>query len=438
MRAGSQSGQALIPAMVFAILLAGGSLLVFTWGQAVNDKLRLQNAADAAAYSAALWEARSLNFQAYSNRAIVANEVAIAQFVSLRSWSSYVGRTLGNLSRVTTWLPSVGQALAAAAQGWSAVDQTLQTALPPLESAISHWDADVLVTAESVMHQQAIVGAADLVTQVTAVNEPRAVVSTATRLLQVRNAKGWQDALTAKYRRGSGELARFGSLLTDARDGFSASRRAEFVPSNPLVSVTKRGGTDLIGEYSWRGMDTLSVHINYLLGSAEIPLGWGAAENRLQPIATRGYHGGSWQDNPRASRLADRAMLVQQGYAGLPEIRDIIRPNQQTDLRLRYAVALSLPGDRIRTADRELTSVIELPDGDAWNLKPAYSADALHALAAAELYFRRPVPRADGRQEYPSLFNPYWQAHLVDVDATERALTAPSRGLGIDPFAVLP
>ncbi|MEN9705479.1 MAG: hypothetical protein RLZZ393_1358, partial [Pseudomonadota bacterium] len=182
MRAGIHAGQALIPALVLAILLAGGSLLVFSWGQLVNDKLRLQNAADAAAYSAAVWEARSLNFQSYANRAIVANEVAIAQFVSLRAWSSYMGRTLGNLSKVTAWLPAVGRSLAAVAQGWDAVDRGIQAGLPPAESLISHWDADVLVTAESVMHQQALVGAADLVSAVTAENEPRAIVTDATRL----------------------------------------------------------------------------------------------------------------------------------------------------------------------------------------------------------------------------------------------------------------
>ena len=87
-----------------------------------------------------------------------ANEVAIAQFVSLRAWSSYMGRTLGNLSKVTAWLPAVGRSLAAVAQGWNAVDRGIQAGLPPAESLISHWDADVLVTAESVMHQQALVG----------------------------------------------------------------------------------------------------------------------------------------------------------------------------------------------------------------------------------------------------------------------------------------
>jgi hypothetical protein len=79
-----------------------------------------------------------------------------------------------------------------------------------------------------------------------------------------------------------------------------------------------------------------------------------------------------------------------------------------------------------------------LPDGSAVPLDPAYQGSGLHALSAAEIYFRRPVGRADGHQEYPSLFSPYWQVHLVPVDGTERTVTAAARGLAIDPYAVLP
>ncbi len=438
MRPGSSTGQALVLALVFAAVLAGGSLWVFTWGQVVNDKLRLQNAADAAAYSAAVWEARSLNFQAYTNRAIVANEVAVAQFVSLRSWSSYLGRTLGNLSRITSWVPGVGPALASVAQGWRTVDQTLQASLPPAETAISHWNADVLVTAQSVMHQQALIGAADLVSAVTHDNLPQATVSDATRLLQLRNANDWQNGLTTKNRRGGGDLTRFVGLLMESRDGFAADRRADLLPANPFVDLRKRGGTDLINESTWRGMDTLSLHIDYWLGSTETPLGWGAAENRLRAVTTRGLHGGSWRDNPRASRLANAAMLTRQGYAGVPEIRDVIRPRQQVDLSLRYAVALSLPGENLLTADRVMTPALELPDGSVSLLDPLYAGKGLHSLSTAEVFFRRPVERSDGRREFPSLFSPYWQAHLVEPDSRERSLTAPSRGVTVDPFAVLP
>jgi hypothetical protein len=57
----------------------------------VVEKTRAENAADAAAYSAALVQARALNFAAYTNRAIVANQVAIAQTLSLINYINYAG-----------------------------------------------------------------------------------------------------------------------------------------------------------------------------------------------------------------------------------------------------------------------------------------------------------------------------------------------------------
>ena len=60
---------------------------MFKAGKLTNNKMQLQNAADAAAYSMSTVEARDLNFASYMNRAIVANEVAIGQFIGLSSWA---------------------------------------------------------------------------------------------------------------------------------------------------------------------------------------------------------------------------------------------------------------------------------------------------------------------------------------------------------------
>ena len=56
--------------------------LVFNSGRAVNEKINLVNAADAAAYSGAQIAARQLNFMAYTNRAMIANEVSIGHMFS--------------------------------------------------------------------------------------------------------------------------------------------------------------------------------------------------------------------------------------------------------------------------------------------------------------------------------------------------------------------
>jgi hypothetical protein len=435
----NEAGQALVVMLAFTASLLGAFFLVFNAGQTVIDKTRLVNAADASAYSAALWEARSLNFQAYTNRAIVANEVAIAQFVSLRSWSSYLGRTLENVSIATSWIPPIGRIMQLLARSWRAVDRTLQSSLPPAEAAISRWNIDALSLSQSFAHQQALIAAAKLVEDVAKLTEPRAQVSSSTRLLQVRNAAGWQNQLTSRYRRGSGELNRLRDLITASRDGFTANRRADFVPANPLVRLPKRGGTDLLGEYSWRGMDTLAVHVDLLFDDAEVPIGWGAAENRRLPVAARGTHGRSLSANPRASRLAQSTLRPRSGYLGIPEIRDVVRPQRREDLRLTYTVELQVPQSALLTADRvAVPNGIMSLDGSQTDAAPLLANSALHAMGAAELFFRRPVARIDNRREYPSLFSPYWQARLVPVAATDRLLAAHAKGLSVDPYAALP
>ena len=60
--------------------------VVFHAFRGTTAKIKLQNTADAAAYSAAVLQARDYNFAAYTNRAMVANQVTVAQAVSLRSW----------------------------------------------------------------------------------------------------------------------------------------------------------------------------------------------------------------------------------------------------------------------------------------------------------------------------------------------------------------
>lgn len=433
------SGQATLLMLAFLGSMVVAFVLVYNTGQLVNDKIRLTNAADAAAYSAALAEARSLNYQAYLNRAIVANEVAIAQLVSLRSWSRYIDTVTTNADRITRYIPPLAAPMRTLEQGWDQVDRLLGSALPPMEAGLSQWNTRVLAAAQSVAHQQALPVAADVVTQVARQNEPRARVSGATRLLQVRNAQTWQHQFTERLQRGGGNLRHFARLLMDSRDGFSRSRRADLPVQVPLVSLPRRGGTDLIGEYTWRGLDTLSLHVDLLFDHVEVPLGWGAAEQRRQVVRTRGQHGGSLQRNPRASRRGLAGLTPRQSYQGLPEIRALRDQAAHGERALAYSVALELPAGSIRTADREfMPQGMTTLEGRPQTVAPSLAGNALHAISTAEVYFQRPEERRDGRDELPNLFNPYWQTRLVPTSAAERQLTAPFRDLQADPFAVLP
>lgn len=81
-----QSGQTMVFAMVFIVVILIGVIILFNTGQLTRHKMEVQNAADAAAYSAAILTARELNFMAYTNRAMVANQVTLGQFAAFESW----------------------------------------------------------------------------------------------------------------------------------------------------------------------------------------------------------------------------------------------------------------------------------------------------------------------------------------------------------------
>ena len=82
----SQRGQALLFVTVTMLVVLLAMLSMYSIGQLANEKTRLQNTADAAAYSAAIVQARDYNLTAYMNRAMIANDVSVAQTVGMMSW----------------------------------------------------------------------------------------------------------------------------------------------------------------------------------------------------------------------------------------------------------------------------------------------------------------------------------------------------------------
>ena len=65
-----EEGQALVLAAIFGLVLMLCVLGTVNLGRTVYQKVQLQAAADAAAYSQAAVEARVMNFTAYTNRAM--------------------------------------------------------------------------------------------------------------------------------------------------------------------------------------------------------------------------------------------------------------------------------------------------------------------------------------------------------------------------------
>lgn len=73
----SEDGQAIVLGALSMLVLALMVMLSFNLSQAIHEKIRLQQHADAQAYSMAVVEARAMNYLAYSNRAMAAGYVAM-------------------------------------------------------------------------------------------------------------------------------------------------------------------------------------------------------------------------------------------------------------------------------------------------------------------------------------------------------------------------
>jgi hypothetical protein len=78
-----QQGQALVLGLLMAAVAAASLVVLYNLGQTVESRARLTHAADAAAYSGALEQARALNALAYVNRTQIAHQVAMAHLVTL-------------------------------------------------------------------------------------------------------------------------------------------------------------------------------------------------------------------------------------------------------------------------------------------------------------------------------------------------------------------
>lgn len=92
-----QRGQALPLGALGLLIMALAIIATLNLGQAVHEKIRLQNSADSAAYSLAAMEARAFNFIALTNRTQV---VHYNTAMALQSYLSYAGYCLAMFGTV--------------------------------------------------------------------------------------------------------------------------------------------------------------------------------------------------------------------------------------------------------------------------------------------------------------------------------------------------
>ena len=449
-RTARHNGQAMVLFLGFAAAMVAMLLVAFNSGQVTNAKMRAMNAADAAAYSGALWQARNLNFQAYMNRAIVANEVTIAQTVTVRSWVAYIDRFVGNINMIAQFIPGVNAAVRAVERVIDAVDDTVQRTLPLAESAIRGLD-NLEHAAQIAFDSAAPLAAQSLASNVAIANG--AQVSTGGNALILRNLDTWRgftDTYSPGARRqnNNDRRVRLREVVLKSRDGFVQER--DWKMGLPLTfELRKQGGTDLLDYDTWKGLDSLQLRTVWNPvkrdWSTKAPVAWGGAQAHApQEFTGVGRHGDINEWNDFDGRLA-RNMSNDNTHskrlpARLPGYRDLSRTRLQsrTDPRLPFAVEVVIARNRVPTSE-DMPARVATQRGAVLEVGPQYQGQdgGVFALAEACVAFERPFgqERRDGLVERPSLFNPYWRASMATPSRMARTIVDGAKGLA--PVAAL-
>jgi hypothetical protein len=110
--------------LVFVPVVLLSLILLYKSGVVTSAKMELQNGADAAAYSASTLEARALNFCAYTNRAMAANEVGIGQMVGMLSWVDEL-KSAPEFSSLYAEIPVAGEIIMGLQDGMGAAGEVM-------------------------------------------------------------------------------------------------------------------------------------------------------------------------------------------------------------------------------------------------------------------------------------------------------------------------
>lgn len=367
--------------------------------RAVNQTSIVVNAADAAAYSGAAWTARRLNLIAYSNRALVANHIAVGHLVAYISWLRYVDEGAERIARYSRYLPYVGPATTAA-------EQTVAAAL-----LVSEKSAGVMIRGFDLLHRLMALTQLDARRGLRPgrVDEVmRRVVRQYGDTLDVNRGDA-AEAIPQPY-----EAAMDGLLLgrrvsayrrlertRAGRDGGTFARLvSRSIDHEPPLrrwlrgSRSRRGGGFGGGGRNWDQSILKLIRFRKQGKTHQPPLpdagGWRSAD-RLQVglFNIEKLEWGSWATLADGRADADRLSGGYRGVRHYTRLRD--RPTDKTLLQVPALVTAPLPGAK----------------GD--------SATAAHLSMASVRYHvpygcRRGCPDADGAA---SLFNPYWEAGLV-------------------------
>lgn len=452
-----ESGQALIYGLFVLVGGLAALFFLFNSGQLSREKTKLVNATDAVAYSGGVMNARALNFHAYTNRAMVANTVAIAQLVSLSSWVEYANN-LGRYGEISAlqpkFLPFYPSYYMAATAGQTLHAQLNQSAaLQELAEGSDRIIRNVLMNSQQVAHVGLLLARKQVMDEVASANYRGDGTVSVDPLSLIP-----EDYLSKVSRYDGDERTRFAEVAKVAadKDPF-VPRRSWSLPAIPFAPTQcasanamgrfdwfdRRGGTELLGFDEWRAVDTLSEKRwvpksktdVFCQGLAETPAGWGGRSASDTPSGGWSameltHHDSAMAVNPGSFALAALSSNAW-NYSGLPSFFDLSEDTlKQASPTLQLAVRVRRHRSQTRTSEGR-SAILGSEHLNAYKAEMA-GGDEMAAVSTSEVFFQRDGDNRDnvygstfGRPvEVGGLFNPFWQVRLIHSNAATKAAQA--------------
>ncbi len=462
-----QSGQVLPLGLVLVVFCVVGALMLFNTGQVASDKMRLANAADAAAYSGALWQARALNYQAYSNRAMVANQVAIGQAVSLNSWMNYAAVTSEHIATALKPVPVLNIVTSGIQAGVAAADTVVSLSTQAMLT-LSTVATKALSSSQNAMIAAAGYSSSDVMSVVASTTDPRFTTNSRYGIQATgQNVLEWLSFNEQYTKKDKPAMKERQSLIMASRDRFTRQRNWDlfgtWMPIDTSLiryaDLVREGNTRLTAvdtpnglEWEWMSKDTLSIQTKKLRfgrssKKAEVPIAWASSfansrssrraikKQQCGMLAVLGISFGKQKKcvkfvrkNRTAEELADtnfrsfgtgrRTLRPLTGYKGVQSfwvLSDKARKAERA--RLNIKVEVSLPVSTLRESDKILQA-------DILSNPVVVAGNALSSISIATVSYQRPNDNFlnKSRLEKANAYNPYWQVQLAPVSTTERLL----------------
>lgn len=515
----TQQGQVMPMTVIFIVAVILALWVMYDSGVVMGERMRIQNTSDNVAYSTATLVARDLNFIAYTNRGMMANQAAIGQMVGLSSWAAMVNELATNADEIGDRIPIIKpytSAIAAGTQiGADAMDRYTRFMIGVNEGII-----EVISEMQALYHGATVLAIPEFSQDVAHRNDPHAesvmkrgdyslteaaVLVTEWnknigRQFKLERLSDSEEPAQLSHQR----FREFETSVKESRDDFTRRRSYEWgkpfrgpgedkIPG-PDWETRKYGGSDFFRSvdpdedtyrWDWGGMDTAGLYSRFCYyepdppgppkftctswTSFDLPLAWGAAHvldeskgeqsffnygDRLDadyfdPTDGRSrswrrrWGNGTWRNSAASTCLVysrygrqfclfeseDHVNHKLREVKGLRDFHDFQKDGSdefQHDLGPAI-VALYVKEDGDIGKQRAMI------EGRGGRVHEDFDTERrgglldgrIGAVAKAQPYFARPTDltgwaRTDRRFEHGNLYNPFWQARLVELTDTEK------------------